>query len=58
MDLENFDSKCARREDPERFKDIDFEMLLGKYGPEGLYELADKLKKIADNDVYEALNNL
>jgi hypothetical protein len=37
-------------------KDIDFDLLLSKYGPEGLYEIADKLKAIADDDVSKALN--
>lgn len=34
---------------------IDLNALLNKYGPEGLYEIADKLKEIADKDVKEAL---
>lgn len=38
------------------FSDIDFEFLLGKHGPDGLYELADRLKDIADKDVSAALN--
>ena len=36
-------------------KTIDFDALLNKYGPEGLYEIADKLKEIADKDVQDAL---
>ncbi len=35
-------------------KELDFNKLLEKYGPEGLYIIADKLKEIADNDVNEA----
>ena len=29
--------------------------LLSKYGPEGLYELADQLKAAADEDVADAM---
>jgi len=32
-----------------------FEALLNKYGPEGLYTIANKLKEIADKDVDDAL---
>jgi len=31
--------------------------LLDIVGPEGLYEIANKLKETADNDMYNALNN-
>lgn len=31
-------------------KEINFNALLYKYGPEGLYMIADKLKSIADED--------
>jgi hypothetical protein len=34
---------------------IDFYELLRKYGPEGLYAIADRLKEIADEDMREAL---
>ena len=32
-------------------KELNFNQLLDKYGPEGLYKIADRLKEIADNDV-------
>ena len=41
--------ECADRE-------INFNTLLDKYGPEGLYLIADKLKEIADEDVRNALD--
>lgn len=37
-------------------KNIDFDYLLNKYGPEGLFEIADKLKEIAIKDVNEAMS--
>lgn len=36
-------------------KDINFKALLDKYGPEGLYEIADKLKELADEDMASAV---
>lgn len=36
-------------------KEMNFEALLDKYGPEGLYIIADKLKAIADEDMKNAL---
>lgn len=54
MDFKDFDKN--RESNPFDFSDIDFELLLNKYGPEGLYELADRLKNIADKDVSDALN--
>ena len=38
------------------YPDIDFDDLLNKYGPEGLYDIADKLIKMADKDMYDAIN--
>ena len=35
-------------------QEIDFNKLLEKYGPEGLYIIADELKEIADKDVSDA----
>ena len=37
--------------------DIDFEAMLHKYGPEGLYEIAYILKEIADKDVADAMKD-
>jgi len=51
--------KCKRDSNPIDFsQDIDFEYLLNKYGPEGLYELADKLKDIANEDVSDATGEM
>ena len=36
-------------------KDLNFDGMLSKYGPEGLYLIAGKLKQIADADVAQAL---
>lgn len=36
-------------------KELDFNKLLEKYGPEGLFIIADKLKEIAIKDMSEAL---
>ena len=38
--------------------DIDFEAMLHKYGPEGLYNIADKLKEVADKDVAKAMKDI
>lgn len=37
--------------EPRKFEEFDFEALLSKYGPDGLWELADKLQGIALKDV-------
>lgn len=37
-------------------KEINFNALLNKYGPEGLYMIADRLKEIADEDMRNALD--
>lgn len=34
---------------------LDYEKLLNEYGPEGLYLIAEKLKKIADEDMRGAI---
>lgn len=39
-------------------KELNFEYLLRKYGPEGLYLIADKLKSIADDDISNSLSQL
>ncbi|MFA5404859.1 MAG: hypothetical protein WC358_07995 [Ignavibacteria bacterium] len=36
--------------EPRKFEEFDFEALLSKYGPDGLWELADKLRDIARED--------
>lgn len=35
-------------------KPLDINGLLSKYGPEGLYKLADLLKSVADEDVSDS----
>ena len=37
-------------------KEINFNALLDKYGPEGLYMIANKLKELADEDMRNALD--
>ena len=37
------------------FKEIDSEYLLEKYGPEGLYDLAKMLMKVANKDISDAM---
>jgi hypothetical protein len=37
-------------------KIITYEELIHEYGPEGLYEIANKLKSYADDDFYEGMN--
>lgn len=37
------------------YPEIDFEDLLCKYGPEGLYDIANKLKDIANKDVSDSI---
>jgi hypothetical protein len=41
--------------EPRKFEEFDFEALLSKYGPDGLWELADKLQGIALKDVEFAI---
>jgi len=36
-------------------KEINFDRLLNKYGPEGLYLISDELKRVADKDMEEGL---
>lgn len=52
------DSKLKRNtnELPIWKDDINLDDILNKYGPEGCYEIADALKKIADKDMEDALN--
>lgn len=50
---ENKGQMAARLEQMD--KDINFKALLEKYGPEGLYEIADKLKELADEDMRTAM---
>ncbi len=38
--------------------ELDFERLLRKYGPEGLYDIAKKLMKLADEDMSNALSQI
>jgi len=44
-------------EDPLIFKEIDSEYLLEKYGPEGLYDLAKMLMKVANKDISDIYND-
>lgn len=37
-------------------EDDDVDKLLHKYGPEGVYEIAEKLKKVAIDDFVSAMN--
>tara|TARA_R110000851_G_scaffold117238_1_gene243852 strand:- start:889 stop:1080 length:192 start_codon:yes stop_codon:yes gene_type:complete len=37
--------------------EITFEELLHEYDPEGLYEIANKLVELADDDVWKATRN-
>lgn len=46
---ELFDIEKAQTESRE-FEEFDFEALLNKYGPDGLWELSDKLRDIAMKD--------
>jgi len=48
--------KYLKREliNPPIFEEIDFDKLLNKYGPEGLYDLAKELMKVANKDVSDA----
>ena len=38
------------------YDDFDFEAVLNKYGPEGCYQIAEKLIKLADEDIRNALS--
>jgi dTDP-glucose 4,6-dehydratase len=46
-------------DDKIQYKDIEitFDELLNEYGPEGLYEIANKLKSYADDDFYKGMNS-
>lgn len=48
-DSKKFDLEKAPAE-PLKFEEFDFDLLLSKYGPDGLWELADKLRDIARED--------
>lgn len=37
--------------EPLKFEEFDFNQLLSKYGPDGLWELSDKLREIVMKDV-------
>jgi hypothetical protein len=58
MDIgSNFDA-CRKTNDDTLIKfdsEIGFDALLSKYGPEGLYLIAGKLRQVADADVAQAL---
>lgn len=41
---------------PDCNQELNYKRLLSIYGPEGLYEIADKLRALADDDVSQALN--
>lgn len=38
-------------------KEIDFDALLNKYGPEGLYVISHELQRVADKDIEEGLKS-
>lgn len=65
MKMDNLDNLVKRTKEPydpsiecdKCGSEIDFEKLLCKYGTEGLYDIANKLIKIADEDISDALNN-
>jgi len=38
-------------------REINFNALLDKYGPEGLYMIADRLKELADEDMEDTINS-
>ena len=52
--LKSLQSKKERLEEID--KELNFNAMLSKYGPEGLYLIADKLKELADEDVSNAIN--
>ena len=35
--------------------DVDYDFLLNKYGPEGLFLIADKMKEVALKDVHDGI---
>lgn len=37
--------------------EMTYDELLSKYGPEGLYEIAEKMKQVADEDVRVAIGD-
>lgn len=57
MDISKFDSKIKKSGGgiiPNKL----VEKLLNKFGPEGVYELSEKLIKAAEKDVFDALAEL
>ena len=52
---ENKTKKAVSNELPNWLDEIDFESMLNKYGPEGCYDIANKLKEVAMKDVGDAL---
>jgi len=56
--MKEFDELLKREPvDPLILKEVDPEYLLNKYGPEGLYDLAKELMKVADKDISDALSD-
>jgi hypothetical protein len=53
--LDNFDLGAKQETSSRIFPEIDFDAMLSKYGPEGCWEIAEKLREISMNDMYEAL---
>lgn len=53
-DIKDFIKKSNSLENV--FDDFDFDAVLNKYGPEGCMQIAERLIKIAHEDVRNALN--
>ena len=56
--MEKFDQLMKRSQEKNLiFDEVDVKQLLNKYGPEGLYDLAQELLKRSCQDVSDAINN-
>lgn len=57
QDIKTSSNEEMRFDCPGCGEELDIESLLCKYGPEGLYDLAERLKSAADEDVSDAMGN-
>lgn len=55
MENKDLHIKATSDEQPRWVGKLDLDEMLSKFGPEGCYEIANKLKEIADEDVQNAL---
>ena len=58
LEWKKFDFMKRSKEKNPIFEEVDVDALLNKYGPEGLYDLAQKLLDAANEDVSDSINDI